>query len=207
MGFGLFVILLWAVFIWINWYTNHGEETTVPNLKGINFNQATAKLDEANLRYVVFDSIYNPELKKDAVSDQDPMQGSLVKPNRIIYLTVNSLSKPTVKMPKLVDQSFNLSKMLLKKAGLELGEVYFKYDEIGHNLVLEQTIKGKNVPAGKQLDKGTSIDLLVSTNRKNIISDTAEDARVSLKDLEKKWELQKKALEAKAAKAEKKNKS
>lgn len=199
-GLALLGLMTWGVFLWMNWYTNHGEEVVVPNLKGITYEQAAEKLDEANLRYVLFDSIYNADLKRNSIADQDPLPGSMVKPKRLVYLTVNSLDKPKVKMPRLVDQSFNLSKMLLKKAGLELGEVYYKYDEIGHNLVLEQKLNSRNVPEGKLLDKGTSIDLVVATNRKTIVSDTSGESLVSLKELQKRWEVQKQQWEEKANK-------
>lgn len=200
IGIALLGLMTWGIFLWMNWYTNHGQEIAVPNLKGITYEQASEKLDEANLRYVLFDSVYDPDLKKNSIAEQDPQPGSMVKPKRLVYLTVNSLDKPKVKMPKLVDQSFNLSKMLLKKAGLELGEVYYRYDEIGHNLVLEQKLNNRNVPEGKLLDKGTSIDLVVATNRKTIVSDTSGESLISLKELQKRWELQKQQLEDKASK-------
>lgn len=159
-------LFLWLVFMGMGIYTRHNQSVTVPNLKGVKLDDAIAKLEDANLRYEIFDSVYNADFKKDAITEQDPESGNLVKPGRIIYLSVNSLAKPKVKMPKLIDQSFALSKAVLKSVGLELGEVTFKYDEIGNNLVMEQLYNGSSIPPGRQIEKGSKIDLVVATNRR-----------------------------------------
>lgn len=166
IGLGLvaLALLIWLTFLWMGWYTHHTVSIDVPNLRGINMEAAAEKLDEAGLRYEIIDSVYAPDLKKDAVTEQDPLPGSKVKPNRIIYLVVNSLGTPKVKIPRLVDMSFTLAKALLKSNGLVLGDVEYKYDEIGHNLVISQKMNGRDVPAGKLVEKGTKIDLVVATN-------------------------------------------
>lgn len=167
IGLGLLALLLlgWLTFLWMGWYTHHNTSIDVPNLQGLTFESATVKLDDAGLRYEIIDSVYNPDMKKDAITEQDPLPGSKVKPNRIIYIIVNSLGTPKVKVPRLVDQSFTLAKALLKSNGLVLGEVTYKYDEIGHNLVMSQKMNGRDVPAGKMVEKGTKIDLVVATNK------------------------------------------
>lgn len=165
-------IAIWLIFMWMNWYTRHNSHVTVPNIKGITLEEAASKLDEANLRFEVFDSVYNEKFKKDAITEQDPSANAKVKPGRIIYLTVNSLAKPKVKMPKLVDQSLTLSKAMLNNLGLEIGNIEYKFDEIGQNLVLEQLHNGRSIPPGKVLEKGSIIDLVVATNRKGNQQDT-----------------------------------
>jgi beta-lactam-binding protein with PASTA domain len=165
---GVFILL---IFLWMNWFTNHNVAVKVPNLAGLNLQDATEKLDEAGLRFEIIDSVYLENFKRDAVTEQDPTDGSDVKPNRIIYLVVNALDKPKVKMPMLVDQSLTLAKVLIKNNGLELGNIEYVYDEIGNNLVTKQQINGMEVPAGKMITKGTRIDLVVVKNQ----SDGAEN--------------------------------
>lgn len=160
------LIIIWLVFVSLNWYTRHNVHVNVPNVKGQKLEMAVEKLEDAGLRFEVYDSVYDEDFKPDAVTEQDPPAGSEVKPNRIIYLSVNSLAKPKVKMPKLVDQSFALSKVVLKNAGLVLGNVEYKYDEIGKNLVIEQLYQGTAVLPGKMLEKGSVIDLVVATDKR-----------------------------------------
>lgn len=161
------LIVIWLIFIGLNWYTRHNVHVNVPNVKGQKMELAAEKLEEAGLRYEIYDSVYDEDYKPDAVTEQDPPAGSEVKPNRIIYLSVNSLAKPKVKMPKLIDQSFALSKAILRNAGLELGHVEYKYDEIGRNLVIQQLYQGVPVLPGKMLEKGSVIDLVVATDKRS----------------------------------------
>jgi len=162
-------ILLWFVFLWMDWYTRHNEYIDVPSVKGISYESAVEKLEEAGLRYEIFDSVYNEDFKKNAVTEQDPRAKSQVKPNRIVYLSINALARPKVKMPKLVDQSITLGKAILKNVGLKLGDVTYKFDDIGHNLVIEQLYNGAPILPGKMLEKNSTIDLIVATNRQGIV--------------------------------------
>jgi beta-lactam-binding protein with PASTA domain len=159
---GVFILLL---FLWMNWFTNHNVAIQVPNITGMNMQEAIEKLDDEGLRYEIIDSVYIENVKRDAVTEQDPAAGSDVKPNRIIYLVVNALDKPKIKMPMLVDQSLTLAKVLIKNNGLELGNIEYTYDEIGNNLVTKQMINGVEIPAGKMITKSTRIDLLVIKNK------------------------------------------
>jgi beta-lactam-binding protein with PASTA domain len=159
---GVFILLL---FLWMNWFTNHNVAIQVPNITGMNMQEAIEKLDDEGLRYEIIDSVYLENVKRDAVTEQDPAAGSDVKPNRIIYLVVNALDKPKIKMPMLVDQSLTLAKVLIKNNGLELGNIEYTYDEIGNNLVTKQMINGVEIPAGKMITKSTRIDLLVIKNK------------------------------------------
>ncbi len=164
MGIGAVGVFILLIFLWMNWFTNHNVAVKVPDLSGLPYQDAVEKLDDAGLRYEIADSVYLENFKRDAVTEQDPAANSDVKPNRIIYLVVNALDKPKVKMPMLVDQSLTLAKVLIKNIGLELGDIEYVYDEIGNNLVTKQRIQGIDVPAGKLITKGTRIDLVVVKN-------------------------------------------
>jgi len=164
LGIGAICVFILLIFLWMNWFTNHNVAVKVPDLSGLPFQDAVEKLDDAGLRYEIADSVYLENFKRDAVTEQDPAANSDVKPNRIVYLVVNALDKPKVKMPMLVDQSLTLAKVLIKNIGLELGDIEYVYDEIGNNLVTKQRIQGIDVPAGKLITKGTRIDLVVVKN-------------------------------------------
>lgn len=175
LGVAAVVALIFLSLAGLRIYTRHGQSIEVPNIKGKSAETATAILEAAGLRAEIFDSVYNEDFKRNSVTEQDPAALAKVKPNRIVYLTVNSLAKPKVKMPKLVDQSLALSKVILKNSGFELGEIELRYDEIGKNLVIEQLYKGVPVPPGRMLEKGSVIDLVVATDRRTT-SDTTEPA-------------------------------
>ncbi len=160
------VVLVWIAFTALKIYTRHDVEIAVPNLKGLTKDEFSLKLEEAGLKYEISDSIYTKEVRRNGVTEQNPKAGEKVKPNRIIYITLNSLPKPRVKMPKLTDRSLNLAKAILENNGLELGEITTVYDEIGHNLVISQKYRGSEISPNEWIDKGSKIDLVVSTNKR-----------------------------------------
>lgn len=164
---GVIAILVFLLFRFFGCYTKHGNQVEVPNVKGLRIDEAIAVLEKSGLKHVISDSVYSEEVKKMAIFDQDPASGNFVKEGRKIYLVVNSMSKPMVRMPLLVGKSFSLAKQILESAGLELGTVDEQYDEIGKNLVLKQMFRGDSIPFNKLIEKGSRINLVVSINKKN----------------------------------------
>lgn len=163
----VFIILFLLIINWLMKYmTHHGESLPVPKLKGLTYEEATRLLDEKDLRYVVFDSVYVPKAKNNEVVDQNPNEGSQVKRNRIIYLTINARPVPIVKMPDIKDLELREAISKMTAAGLEVGEIKAVPD-ISFNRVLEYRYKGKKITAGDDLEKGSKIDLTVTKGEKN----------------------------------------
>lgn len=146
----------------INWYTSHGDTIVVPDVTKLTHREAEAKLKAAGLKPIIQDSVYTEDVPRLAISDQDPVSKRKVKKGRKVYLTINSMSKPKVRMPKLVDKSFNLGKALLKNTGLELGNTTEKYSLLGSGVIVQQYFNGDSIVSGKLIEKGSKIDLLVS---------------------------------------------
>jgi beta-lactam-binding protein with PASTA domain len=156
------IVGIWLLNKWMHTYTRHGEEVMVPKIREMRLDKAVAILEEQGFRYLVIDSVYKDHLKKMDIAEQDPAPGSLVKKGRTIYLIINSLGKPKVPMPKLVNVSVSLAKVLIKNSGLKLGQIETKKTLMGDGLVLQQFIKGDTIPVGKMVEKGSTVNLLVS---------------------------------------------
>ncbi len=180
---GLFgVIVVFIAYMALGWFTNHGENINMPNLKGVKTEQALATLEELELRTMIIDSVYNGDLNKNTIAKQDPEAGTNVKEGRIVYLTINSLEEPKASVPQLVDKSFTLGRALLKSRGLMLGQVMYVYDSIGHNLIIEQRFEGSSIETGAKLSKGSAIDLVITTNRESLIKKDDSAGLVMQKD-------------------------
>ena len=180
---GLFgVIVVFIAYMALGWFTHHGENINMPNLKGVKTEQALATLVELELRTMIIDSVYNGDLNKNTIAKQDPEAGTNVKEGRIVYLTINSLEEPKASVPQLVDKSFTLGRALLKSRGLMLGQVMYVYDSIGHNLIIEQRFEGSSIETGAKLSKGSAIDLVITTNRESLIKKDDSAGLVMQKD-------------------------
>lgn len=144
----------------LNSYTQHGETVDVPDFKGKAISELKRFIEGKDIRYVIIDSIYNPSEKPGTVVRQDPEVKTKVKHNRIVYLYVTGLLPPQVIMPKLIDRSERQAILMIESYGLKVGKITAVAGDC-NGCVLAQTIKGKDVEPGKQIKKGTVIDISV----------------------------------------------
>ena len=156
----LVVVVILFFYFYLPMTTRHGETIEVPKLVGMTVPEMEQLLDAKHLRYQINDSSYSPQLKPFTVLDQTPLAGSQVKETRKIYITVTTQNPPKVKMPKLVDGSLKSAEITLKGYGLEVGNVK-TISSPYLNLVLEQSMNGMGIEAGKYVPKGSKIDLSV----------------------------------------------
>lgn len=159
----LTVTLLSFIFlkVYLPSYTNHGQTVTVPNLEGFGVEELDKFLSERDLNYEVnIDSGFNAEAKPFTVLKQNPNHGSKVKKGRKIYVTLNARNAPLIKMPNLVNTLLKNAQEILGNIGLVRGEIIYVPD-IGINVVLEQKYRGRNIPEGFEIPKGSQVDLVV----------------------------------------------
>jgi beta-lactam-binding protein with PASTA domain len=164
------VVYLFLSIVFTGWYTRHGQSIKVPRVSGMPIENATELLDDNDLELVIIDSVFNEDMKPNTIVEQDPQPDLTVKPGRKIYVTVNTGIVPKVKMPKLINGSSNLAKVLLQNSGLKLGRVDSVKSTFGPGLVIRQKFKGRDIAPNTQLDKGAIIDIVVS--KKMSLSDT-----------------------------------
>ncbi|WKK84885.1 PASTA domain-containing protein [Marivirga arenosa] len=155
------IIVLTFFYIYLPVTTHHGESITVPQLEGVHLDELDEFLLERDLRFeVTEDSGYSAEYPPLTVLSQNPKEGKKVKENRKIYVSLNATSPPNVKMPKLVDGSLKNAQMVLESYGLLLGDITYEPHEF-QNAVLKQKFNGKEIEAGSDIAKGSTIDLVI----------------------------------------------
>ncbi len=92
-----------GVTIWLDSYTKHGETIKVPDVKQMSFDNAKSLMEINKLKIVVNDTGYNKRLPADCILMQTPEANAEVKEGRIVYVTVNSDSSPSVVIPDLIN--------------------------------------------------------------------------------------------------------
>lgn len=137
-------------------YTNYNEGLTVPNVSQLSLDDAKNKLTEYGLRYEVADRRSNEAYPADYVIDQTPTAAKIVKPDRKIYLTVNTEANPTATVPKVVGLSKRNAKIQLQNNGLSIGTISYESSRFKSSVLRQSTPPQTVVP------KGTVIDLTVS---------------------------------------------
>lgn len=137
-------------------YTNYNEGVTVPDLTQISLEEAEELLQEYGLRYEVNDRRSNTAFPANYIIDQTPSAAKIVKPNRKIYLTVNTESQPTVVVPDVQNLSLRNAEIQLQNYGLTVGTISYESSRF-KNTVMRQSIE-----PGESVDKGSVINLTVS---------------------------------------------
>ncbi|MGE0091693.1 MAG: PASTA domain-containing protein [Bacteroidales bacterium] len=138
--------------------TRHNQEQSVPDFSGMTIAQAMEKAEQANLRLEVTDSVFMPRMERGVIFRQNPVFGSMVKKNRRVILTINSLQPKRVNMPSVTGFSLRQAKAELSGKQLKVGKLIYTQDMATNN-VLAQLYNGKEIPAGTMIETESEIDL------------------------------------------------
>ncbi|MFA5850817.1 MAG: PASTA domain-containing protein [Bacteroidales bacterium] len=138
--------------------TRHNSEMEVPDFSGLSLKEAQEMANESNLRLDVTDSVFLPRIGRGLVFRQNPHTGSMVKKNRRILLTINSVMPKQVIMPSVIGYSLRQAKAELAARQLNVGRLIYVSDMATNN-VLSQMYKGSYIASGKSIESGSEIDL------------------------------------------------
>jgi eukaryotic-like serine/threonine-protein kinase len=179
LNFGLILLVIFLLFFgvirWLSSYTEHGEFVTVPDFKAQAIGNLEKFVADKNVGYQIIDSIYDPKEKSGIVLRQDPEPNIKVKHNRTVYLYVTGMLAPQIKMPKLIDKSERQARLIVTTYGLKVGKMIEKKADC-NGCVMAQLINGKEIEPGKDIKKGSVVDLVIGRkdNFYNIYSDSSK---------------------------------
>jgi beta-lactam-binding protein with PASTA domain len=162
MGGITLLFLLLFFYLFLPFYTRQGQSVVVPEISGLSFEEARAQLEAVGLGYSL-DTLYEyrPEFPPLAVTQQDPLPNTQVKPGRKIYLYLNKETPHQIAFPDIINKSLFEARAELEKRGLKVGRINYVAGEYP-NLVEKATFRRKSLKPGQLLEKYSSIDLVVS---------------------------------------------
>ncbi len=163
------VLIIAGTLWWLRHYTHHGEAIAVPDLSGKSLHELDDALRTTTLTFEITDSIYSDAQPRGAVISQNPPAGMMVKENRTIFLTVNSLLPEMVIMPDLNGKSRRIAIPMLEISGLKLEAAKYIPDESCTDCVVEQLYKGKAIEAGERIRKGEKITLMIGKQSNEMV--------------------------------------
>jgi beta-lactam-binding protein with PASTA domain len=181
----LFVVMVLYFYVYLPSMTNHGETITVPSVEGMSIEELDDFLVSRNLRYEVSDSAFSDKYPPLTILKQYPASGSKVKEGRVIYLSVNRTTPPTVPMPNLVDGSLVNAEAVLRGNELKRGHIELVHGPFLH-LVKKMKYKGNEIEPGTRVPKGAVIDLVIedggteSVSVPDVLGYSLEDAKVPI---------------------------
>ena len=159
----LTLVLVLGARIFLNLFTRHARELTVPDFSNLTLLEAEHLATKNHMRVEVTDSVFLKRMKKGAVYRQSPAPGSRVKKDKRIILTINANIGKMVTMPDLVGLSMRQAKAELLSRGLVLGKLVYVQDMATNN-VLKQLSGQEEIEAGTMIESESVIDLVVGLN-------------------------------------------
>jgi len=133
------------------------DEVKVPDVVGMNIEDAKVRLKELKLNTVIEDSRYDEAVPADFVISQVPPAGTSRKVNSDIELIV-SLGPDLGTVPDVIGKDLREAGIILESAGFTIGDNVYEYDPI----VPEGMIIRHDPPAGSTLDKGMPVTVVIS---------------------------------------------
>jgi beta-lactam-binding protein with PASTA domain len=161
----ILIVLIFSVLQWLDVYTRHGKQVTIPDIKGMQVEQAIPFLVQQSLHYTVVDSMYVRNKPAGSILETVPPVGTPVKEGRTIYLTVNSINAQLLTVPQVTDMSQRQAEAILRSLGFEsvhIRSVPGTYRDLVTGL---QTAGGVKLDAGSLVLANTSLVLLVSSGQ------------------------------------------
>ncbi|MDR1119659.1 MAG: PASTA domain-containing protein [Dysgonamonadaceae bacterium] len=155
------VVLVCATLWWLARYTRHNEFVIVPDINGLQLEEAVPFLEKAGLRYEV-DSIHVKNAKPGSIVESRPARGAKVKFNRIIFITLNAFSTETLIVPEVNDLSQRQALALLRSFGFESVQIK-TVPSAYEDLVVGLEYNNREIRAGEKLPRSARLTLKVSS--------------------------------------------
>ena len=154
------VLLIFGVKWWLQIYTHHGEGIEVPDLYGMDYRKAKDLVEEDGLEIMANDSTYIKEMPAGCIVVQSPAKGMLVKEGRTIYVTINSLTIPRVRIPDLIDNcSYREAQARLQQ--LEFRVLPPRLIDGEKDWVYGILLDGRHVRAGDMVARESQLTLII----------------------------------------------
>lgn len=161
-----------------------GQEVVVPDIVGMDINEANNELKNVNLVMEVKEKKFSDEFDKNQIMFQDPAKGQKVKEGRHINVIL-SLGSEKIKVPSVVGKELSAAEITIRNEGLEIGTIDPIYDE----KYKEGYIISQEPRAGTRVDKNSKIDLMVSKGETpdkvampDLLGRTLEEAKKLIED-------------------------
>ena len=169
--------------------TKTEQTVTVPDVRGMTFEDAQAELKKKNLGIKKADKEEpSNEYEKGEVKSQNPGKGKKVKKNSTVTVVISSgEAAKKVSVPNVVNQSEADAERMLQDVGLKVTKGEAVYDD---TVEMGNVVSSTPAP-GEQVDEGTSVQLIISKGKDpekdrvevpSLLNMTAEQAAAALEE-------------------------
>ena len=150
----------YGILKYVDRYTNHNQAVYVPDVRGLQIEDATPFLEQNSLRYTIVDSIYTKEKTPGAIVELMPEANSKVKKNRILSITINAKTEETAPIPEVADLSLRQAYSDVKALGFKYVDMKYVSGEY-YNLTVGIEYEGMLVGSGTRMPLSAKLILVL----------------------------------------------
>lgn len=156
------IVLFWLLLCFLDFWTFHGEERVVPDVKGQTFDTAAGNIDISGLTAVISDSVFDSYSSPGTVVEQTPIAGARIKKGGNVYLTIVAFSPKLVTVPDFYNASVRQARSMFEGLGIkEIREVPVVSEYAG--LVLGARFNGVALQPGARIPVSAVVTIEVGT--------------------------------------------
>lgn len=141
-------------------YARHDKAFVMPDVTGLYPSEL-----ECDVQCVVIDSLYQSGMEGGVILSQIPRPGTVIKPDRKVYVTVASVEQEDVIVPDLLNSSLPSAVSRAMNAGLQVGKLSFIASdsslELRSPMVNSILYKGKHLVPGDEVPRNAKLELVV----------------------------------------------
>jgi eukaryotic-like serine/threonine-protein kinase len=137
-------------------YTNYNRGVTVPDVTKLSLDEAELMLERYGLRHEILDRRAHSAYPANYIIDQAPSPRQIVKPNRKVYLTVNTDTTPMTVVPNVVSMHLRNAELQLENHGLTVGTRSYESSRFRNTILRQSAAPGDTVA------RGTVVNLAIS---------------------------------------------
>lgn len=153
-------LAIFFTFRWIDNYTEHGIAVEVPDITGLQEEDAIAELAQHHLLGITESHMYIKNTPAGSIVSQRPEANAKVKRGRKIYLTISSGKHPMIAIPDIIENcSLREAASRLRAAGFKLTP----NDTISGDLdwVYGVRYNGRELQSEELVPEGSELTLIV----------------------------------------------
>lgn len=155
----VWVLILSGTWVYLHFYSHHGERVEMPDLKGMPYESAAEACESLGMSVVHLDSIYADAGQPFHVVEQVPPPGSGVKAGRNIYLTTYRATPPAEFVAVEEGQDLSVARIVLENKGFNVTERSEPNVSLVNRIVRIEDKNGRILQPTDRLRRGSAVTL------------------------------------------------
>ncbi len=156
----LVIVVPVILYLYLGWYTGHGDRRAVPDVRGLSVAMAEQELENEELSLLVVDSIYTEEAIPGMVFEQNPAPFSEVKRGRVVYLTVYRTTPPSEQLKVSEGTNERVAEIILQNRGIRFEKQYEEHAYLA-GMVVRVLHRGKELEPTSLIKRGDKVTLVI----------------------------------------------